>query len=106
MGKKNDVRVCVCVCVRVHTCVCIHVCVLFGSWFFLSISSFHGLSATTMSAEGESILFQLDIICRHIILSNRNKKQPERFPEEQLAHANMRLLILILVVMTFPQLPH
>lgn len=36
---------------------------------------------------------------------NRNQKQPERFPEEQLTHANMRLLILIWVVMTFPQLP-
>lgn len=48
----------------------------------------------------------VDIICSHIILSNKNQKQPERFPEEQLAHANVRLLILIWVVMTFLQLPH
>lgn len=70
------------------------------------MSSFQALSAPTLPAEGESIPFQLEIICSHIIMSNRNKKQPERFPEEQLEHANVRLLILIWVVMTFPQLPH
>lgn len=70
------------------------------------MSAFQGFSAPTIPAERKSIPFQLDIICSHIVLSNRNKKQPERFPEEQLAHANARLLILILVVMTFPQLPH
>lgn len=86
-------------------CVCVHACVCL-LWFFLCISSFPGLSAGTVSAEGEAVLFRLDVICSHIILSNRNKKQPERFPEKQLAHANRRLLILILVVMTFPQLPH
>ena len=73
---------------------------------FLWKSSFQGLSTPRISTEGESIPFQLYVICSHIILSKRNEKKSERFPEEQLAHANVRLLILILVVMTFPQLLH
>ena len=73
---------------------------------FLWKSSFQGLSTPRISSEGESIPFQLDVICSHFTLSKRNEKKSGRFPEEQLAHANVRLLILILVVMTFPQLPH
>lgn len=87
----------------VCVCVCMRVCVSLGSpsefypsWVCLLVQCLLRMSQ----------VFRLDVICSHIILSNRNKKQPERFPEEQLAHANMRLLILILVVMTFPQLPH
>lgn len=73
---------------------------------FLWKTSFQGLSTPRISTKGVSIPSQLDVICSHIILSKRNEKKSERFPEEQLAHANLRLLILILVAMTFPQLPH
>lgn len=82
----------------------VFVCVV-GSWGF-GVADMLGLSDPVIPAEGASIPFQLDIICSHITLSNGNEKQSERFPEEQLAHANMRLLISMLVVMTFLQLPH
>lgn len=84
-------------------CLCVFCLVLN---LFLWKSSFQGLSTPRISSEGESIPFQLDVICSHFTLSKRNEKKSGRFPEEQLAHANVRLLILILVVMTFPQLPH
>ena len=45
------------------------------------------MSIPRISTKGESIPFQLDVICSHIILSKRNEKKSERFPEEQLDSA-------------------
>lgn len=52
-------------------CLCVFCLVLS---LFLWKSSFQGLFTLTICAEGESIPFHLEVICSHIILSNRNKK--------------------------------